>query len=269
MPQPNNQQLEQQVQVKEKLDVTTKVVLGTGIFCALVFLINFVLLFNVGVAGINQAFLSESIKKVKVINQLDEDREVGVQLSLNWELNNLQTYSPSQQDVNLLAFDLINNSTSSVTLTELRLLPFVDGLGVPSTSTLRFSPGRSNLDGGVAANQIIENLDLFQYINGYYYQLNASSTQIIPSQGYYVTFNDLAVTLEPSGTSTTLVLMGDVTSEAPYGWYPDAISFDMKNWRTDVFIYNQNNQRVKAGPNLFNGGQRPRVYHQVATSTLP
>lgn len=50
---------EQQVQVKQKLNLITKALLGTGIFCAVVVLFNFTLLFNAGVVGLNNEFINQ------------------------------------------------------------------------------------------------------------------------------------------------------------------------------------------------------------------
>lgn len=57
--------------MKQKQDVSTKAVFGIGLICALVFLVNFSLMFNVGVLGLNQQIISEKERQTQIaINNL-------------------------------------------------------------------------------------------------------------------------------------------------------------------------------------------------------
>lgn len=266
MPQPN-QSLEQQVQVQEKTETMQKVVLGVGMLCALFTLINFAVLMSAGINNLGKQLTAPqtTFNRVVLTKQTDEERETAVQLSLNRELNNYASYNPSQQNVTLLAFNLTNYTTSTLTLSSLRMLAFVNGISSTSTpTTTSYSAGYSPLDGGVYANNLVNSLKLYQYQNGQY-TLLTTTTPPMGSNGY-VHFTGLNLPI-PYTTSTppiiTLVLKADVSSSTPYGLFPDGIAMDINNCRQDVYVYNNQGQRVQVGPNNVNGGNRPVVYHEI------
>jgi len=263
-----NKTLTQQVQTKEKVDTMQKVVLGVGMLCAFFTLINFAMLMSAGINNLGEQLTAPqtNFNRVVLTKQTDEERENAVQLSLNRELNNYTSYYPGQQNVTLLAFNLTNYTTSTLLMTQLKILAFVNGAfasGTPTTSSY-FSAGYSPLDGGVYSNNLVNSLKLYQYQNGQY-TLLTTTTPPIGSDGY-VTFNNLNLPL-PYTTSTlpiiTLVLEANVSSSTPYGLFPDGIAMDINNCRQDVYVYNNQGQRVQVGPNNVNGDNRPVVYHEI------
>jgi hypothetical protein len=277
MPQPAQQlkqktQIKQKIKVSEKVDVGQKIIGGIAVLCAFTALLNFSILFNTGLQGLSQQMVENQSKQsitslnnllLKITRVEAQNRENNVSLALthNDELNNLAVYTSGQQDVNLLAFDLTNNSTSTLILSDMRLLAYVNGGYSTSspTSTYLFSPGWNYLDGGVYAASIIENIKLYNFFEGHYTEIASATT--ITEQGY-INFYDLSFSLSPQNI-TTLVIKGNITNSAPYGDYSDLISLDIQDWRRDVYIYNMVNNRIRTGPNNINHSSQPRIYHMI------
>lgn len=264
--------IKQKTKIAEKVDVGQKIIAGVAILCAFTALLNFSILFNYGIQGLSQKMVeNQSQQSTALLNNLifgttnasaqDRENDVLLNLTRNNELNNLATYITSQQDVNLLAFDIVNNATSTLILSDIRFLAYVNGgySTTTATSTYLFSPGWSYFDGGVYATNIIENIELYNYFGGYYTAI-ASSTPI--TQQGYINFYDLSYYLSPQAT-TTLVIRGDITNSAPYGNYADLISLDIQDWRRDVYINNMLGRRVKSGPNNINHSTQPLIYHLI------
>lgn len=270
--------LSQQVQVQEKTETMQKVVLGVGMLCAFFTLINFAAVFGVGAKNLAEQLAEQDLNwnNVAITNVSDDTRDNAVRLTLNHEINTLESYNSEQDDVVLLAFDLTNNTNNNLTLTQINLTAFVNGgYGTSTpTSTMYYTPGYNSLDGGAFYTQIIYNTKLYQYLNGQYVFLSTSTATTTPAG--LVNFNNLlldlpginSTTTPTSSAVTTLVLKGDVWPFAPNGQFPDWIAYDITDCQNNIFIYNQD-QRVRVGPNKINSGATPIVYHQIHDIILP
>jgi len=260
------------VKTENKLGLVQRTVTGIAILSAFFALFNFFLLFYSSLQGLSQKIVEKQnynstmmlrnmiFENLEKLNFLTEERNlVLVSLTRDAELNNTSPYLSGQTGANFLAFDLTNNSTSTLVMKDLALPIYVNG-GHSTTTfevTSDFSLAYDSRDQGVFAGDLIISAELYDLTED---KLIATST-VITQEGYLV-FNNFNYYLIPQNIQT-LVVRGELSTSTPYGLFPDYFSLDLNSSRYKLYFYDQEGLKVTAKPNNLNYRSEPVIYHSI------